>query len=83
MVCAGAFGVRQTEMERQERTPRERGALGWVESDPSRALVAAGVGGQEVGVKRGGVCSRGIRQVEKAVSWGDGEEGAQGTRREG
>ena len=51
---AGAFGVRQAEMERQERTPRTRGALGWVGSDPRRALVAAGIGGQEVGGKRGG-----------------------------
>lgn len=57
---AGAFGVRQAEMERQERTPRAGGALGWVGSDPSRALVAAGVGGQDVGGKRD-VCGRGIR----------------------
>lgn len=54
---AGAFGARQAEVERQERMPRARGALGWVGSDPSRALVAAGGGGQEVGGKRGAEAS--------------------------
>ena len=32
---AGASGVRQAEMERQEGTPRARAAPGWVGSDPS------------------------------------------------
>lgn len=35
LVSAGAFGVRQSEMGRQERMPGARGTLGWVGGDPT------------------------------------------------
>lgn len=46
---AEAFGVRQAEMEGQERTPRARGVLGWWE------VIPVGLGGQMLARKRGGV----------------------------